>query len=206
MKHIFQSLFVASAVILMVLFNGCNPNLPENQPEIGTHEAVDLGLSVRWATCNVGAEVPEASGDYFAWGEVAPKDDFNLESYKSECNKTVMTFEYDAAFINWGGKWRTPTRTEMRELRTKCTWKWTSLNGVYGYKVVGKNGNSIFLPAAGCVVEVDKSGLDKAGHYWTTAGFTMKDHYGRSLFFGEYLVDEYNAYSWYGYSVRPVCQ
>ena len=57
--------------------------------------------------------------------------------------------QYDAATANWGGSWRMPKSTELKELIDNCTWTWTTQNGVNGYKVIGTNGNSIFLPAAG---------------------------------------------------------
>ena len=118
-------------------------------------EYVDLGLSVKWATCNVGATKPEEYGDYFAWGEVEPKNNYSLSTYKY-CNgtnnsmtkysakndvnrgefydnKIVLGPEDDAATVNWGGEWRMPTKEEQDELRNKCTWEWTILNGVQGY-------------------------------------------------------------------------
>jgi hypothetical protein len=132
------------------------------------HEYVDLGLSVKWATCNVGATKPEEYGDYFAWGETTPKDAYDWSTYKwcnggpstqtKYCtnssygtvdNKTTLDLSDDAACANWGGSWRMPTRAEQDELRNNCTWTWTTQNGVNGYKVTGTNGNSIFLPAAG---------------------------------------------------------
>ena len=118
-----------------------------------THEAVDLGLSVKWATCNVGAESPEEYGDYFAWGETEPKETYTADNSKTY-GKTIGDIagypEYDAATANWGGSWRMPTRAECEELVHNCTWEWTSLNGVFGFKVTSNvNGNSIFLPTSG---------------------------------------------------------
>lgn len=136
-----------------------NPDIPQT----GNHEYVDLGLSVKWATCNVGATKPEEYGDYFAWGETQPKDYNDWSTYKwcigsyntltkyntsssygTVDNKTVLAKTDDAATVNWGGSWRMPTDTEWTELRENCTWTWTT----YGYRVTSKkNGNSIFLPA-----------------------------------------------------------
>lgn len=130
-------------------------------------EAVDLGLSVKWASCNVGASSPEERGNYYAWGEVEPKDNYTWETYKwcdgtgdsmlKYCtngeysyniidNKTVLDLEDDAAHINMGGNWRMPTYDEFYELKTKCNFIYTTYKGVKGHKVVGPNGNSIFLP------------------------------------------------------------
>jgi hypothetical protein len=132
------------------------------------HEYVDLGLSVKWATMNIGAKATKEYGDYFAWGETEPKDTYswsnnkwsngssstltkyNTKNYNGTVdNKIVLDLEDDAAHANWGGTWRMPTCEECQELVDKCTTTLISLNGVNGYKVTGPNGNSIFFPAAG---------------------------------------------------------
>ena len=134
--------------------------------------AVDLGLpsGTLWADRNVGADVPEAYGDYFAWGETAPKSTYNWSTYKwcdgSETTmtkycidssygtvdgKTTLDLEDDAAYVNMGAEWRMPTSTEIRELYSteNCTWEKTTLNGVKVCKVTGPNGNCIYFPFAG---------------------------------------------------------
>ena len=148
-------------------------------PELAVHDYVDLGLSVMWATCNVGATTPEEYGDYFAWGETEAKQNFSWEIYKW-CNGTKSTItkynatdglttllpEDDAAHVNWGGQWRMPTKEELTELREQCTWKWVTINGIKGNKVIGPNGNSIFLPAGGSYNTFDDQ-LNSAGvHGW----------------------------------------
>lgn len=128
-----------------------------------THEYVDLGLSVKWATCNVGATKPEEYGDYFAWGETTPKSTYDWETYKycngsfdsltkynnssifgTEDYKKTLELADDAARANWGGSWRMPTKAEQDELREKCTWTWTTQNGVKGCKVTSKTTVSLF--------------------------------------------------------------
>ena len=128
-------------------------------------EYVDLGLSVKWATYNIGATTPAEYGDYFAWGEVEPKTEFSWETYKwynsslGDVSKYYMEYQYgrpknsvvlgsadDAATVNWGEDWRMPTRSEIKELTTNCTWTLTSEGGVEGWRVSATNGNSIFLP------------------------------------------------------------
>ena len=134
----------------------------EEGPNANDHEYVDLGLSVKWATCNVGATSPAAHGDYFAWGETETKDTYskdNSETYGLAISDLQeqgyidengnLTPEHDAARVNWGGSWRMPTKAEQEELSTQCTWTKTTQDGVSGYNVEGPNGNSIFLPAAG---------------------------------------------------------
>ena len=193
------------------------------------HKYVDLGLpsGLKWATCNVGATKPEDFGDYFAWGEIEPKTYYSWEMYKYETasykltkycnnscygkdgftdNKTVLDPEDDATTVNWGGNWRMPTIEEMDELKEKCTWTWTTLNGVKGYKVVGPNGNSIFLPAAG---SMHFSGLDFAGsygYYMSSSLSTDSPNYAYLVCFNLGYVDWGNSNRYLGHSVRPVCQ
>lgn len=153
------------------------------------HEYVDLGLSVKWATCNVGATKPEEYGDYFAWGETEPKEMYDWSTYKwcngSETtltkyctdgsygtvdNKTQLELSDDAAHANWGDSWRMPTDSELTELREQCTWTWTTQNGVNGCKVTSKsNGNSIFLPAAGYYYDSLLGSVGIGGICWSSS-------------------------------------
>lgn len=144
-------------------------NTPDDEPTIsfGTGEAIDLGLSVKWASCNVGATSPEECGGYYAWGETEEKIDYTWDTYKycndsnyqitKYCtnssygtvdNKTTLDLKDDVAHVKWGGNWRMPTREELEELFS-CDINWVVYNGVYGYKITGPNGNSIFLPLTG---------------------------------------------------------
>ena len=190
---------------------------PDNQ--INNDEYVDLGLpsGLKWATCNVGATIPEEYGDYFAWGEVEPKttynwdtykyyDDSNLTKYTSNDSKTVLDPEDDAAHVNWGGAWRMPTYAEFSELKNNCTWDWTTQNGVKGYKVTGPNGNSIFLPAAGCVNGGTLNDAGSRGYYWSSPRGTGDPDYAYNVYFGSDYVNWYYYVRYNGLSVRPVCQ
>ncbi len=191
------------------------------------HEWVDLGLSVKWATCNVGATTPEEYGDYFAWGEVEPKEYYDWSTYKycdgssltltKYCTivnygkdgftdtKTVLDPEDDAATVNWGGAWRMPTLEEQEELVNNCTWTWTTQNGVDGRKVTGPNGNSIFLPAAGCMNEGTLYAAGSSGNYWSSSLLADRPSYAYYVFFYSDDVDWpiYDRYQ--ANSVRPVC-
>lgn len=187
----------------------------ENHPH-----AVDLGLSVKWACCNVGANSPEDYGDYFAWGETSPKSSYTWENYQHwvgyyddlgnwcikyvTLNSDISGTQYDAATANWGGDWRMPTWAEQKELLNNCTWEWTTLNGVYGRRVTGPNGNSIFLPAAGYRYGSSSYYVGSDGGYWSS---TPDDGLGAcSLDF--YSGDRY--WNWdsryYGLPVRPVSE
>ena len=184
----------------------------------GEHGYVDLGLSsgLKWATCNVGANAPEDYGYYFAWGEVEPKttynwdtykyyDDSNLTKYTSNDSKTVLDPEDDAATANWGGAWRMPTKAEQDELRNNCTWTWISQNGVNGYKVTGPNGNSIFLPAAGYMLEGSLFNAGSYGYYWSSSLSTDYPSSAYDVGFDSGYVDWYYDDRYYGFTVRPVC-
>ena len=180
---------------------------------------VDLGLSVKWATCNVGANKPEEYGDYFAWGETTTKETYDydncptyglseseLQSQGYIDSEGNLTSQYDAATANWGGNWRMPTKTEMKELIDKCNWKWKKQNGVKGYKVTGPNGNSIFLPAAGNRNDAS-SFVDDAGSYGDYWSSTPDDYVAYDLRFNssEHYVSHYHS-CFYGQSVRPVLE
>ena len=205
-----------------------NPDIPQT----GNHEYVDLGLSVKWATCNVGATKPEEYGDYFAWGETQPKSIYdwstykwcngsyntltkynNRSSYGTVDNKTTLELSDDAARANWGGSWRMPTDAELTELREQCTWTGTTQNGVYGYKVTSKKSGytnkSIFLPAAGCRKFSSLYYAGSYGNYWSSSLYT---DYPYALYdawyvgFGSDGVFRGIEYRYSGFSVRPVCQ
>lgn len=189
------------------------------------HEYVDLGLSVNWATCNVGARYPESYGDYFAWGEIESKSHYHWSTYKwcngsngsnitmtkyntqnSGDNKTILDATDDAATVNWGGSWRMPTKAELDELRKNCTWEWTTLNGVNGYMITGRNGNSIFLPAAGYRSRdyLDRAGTD--GYYWSNTLRMTASKYANKLCFYEDNSDWGDfGDRFFGQPIRPVC-
>jgi hypothetical protein len=182
------------------------------------HEYVDLGLSVKWATMNIGADSPEEYGSYFAWGETSEKKVYNWSTYKYGTSATHQT-KYneadgkvvldpidDVARANWGGTWRMPTRAEQDELRTKCTWEWTTLNGVNGRKVTGPNGNSIFLPAAGYRYGGSLGNAGSNGYYWSSSLNTDYPLYGWYVYFGSSNFYMYDDSRCDGRSVRAVCQ
>ena len=188
-------------------------------------EAVDLGLSVKWANMNVGASTPEGYGDFFAWGETTPKNTYNLSAYKwskgtkkslfkyctdSEYgmvdDKTVLEPSDDAATAQWGSSWRMPTAEEFDELCDSCSWAWTTQNDVNGYLVTGPSGNSIFLPAAGCRYDKGSYYVGTYGYYWTSSVVAAHPNCARYLFFKAEGTDRliYDRDS--GRTVRPVAR
>ncbi len=208
-------------------------------PETGTlyakwveYEYVDLGLTsgTLWATFNVGATAPEEYGNYFAWGETQPKSiydwsasgnykwgvydsaaspDYGMTKYNSTDGKTVLDPEDDAATANWGGAWRMPTQAEQQELIDECTWSWTTLNGVYGYRVISKKdtSKSIFLPAAGfCRNSGLGSNAGTIGYYWTSSLNENCPYYAYEFYIYSSNYNLGNVYDrYFGQSVRPVC-
>ena len=186
--------------------------------EINGHEYVDLGLSVKWATCNVGASKPEDYGNYYAWGETSTKSSYtsdNSKTYGKQMNDIKGNSQYDAARANWGGTWRLPTKAELKELKNKCTWTRTTQNGVKGYKVTGPNGNHIFLLAAGYRDGISLYDDGGFGFYWSSTPYDDYDNYAFGLIFydgdeGVYGYDrDYGVYGYdcyYGLTVRPVSE
>lgn len=198
---------------------------------INGHDWVDLGLSVNWATCNVGASSPSEYGSYFAWGETKPTIEYTWENYKFRVtgdDKDNVTFNKyntyskhgtvdkkkklelsdDAARQNWGGSWRMPTVEELKELREECVWTWTTQGGQNGYRVTSKtNGNSIFLPAAGYRSGNVLYEAGTIGYYWSPSINTVNSYNAWNVRFtsdGVYRSDSYRRYL--GFSVRPVTE
>ncbi len=178
--------------------------------QINGHDFLDLGLSsgIRWATCNVGASTPSEYGNYYAWGEIEPKESYTVGTnvtWGQEIEEIGGNPQYDAATANCGGTWRMPTREEVDELINECEWEWTSEGDHNGCRVTGPSGNSIFLPAAGERYGTSNNNAGTVGCYWiSTSGSTFQS--GLGLFFGIYYnisnIGGDNRY--YGHSVRAV--
>ncbi len=192
-------------------------------------QAVDLGLpsGLKWASCNVGATTPEGYGNYYAWGETAPKADYSWATYKyangdinkltKYCydasygnngftdSKTTLESEDDATTANWGKEWRMPTDAEWTELQENCTWTWATQSGVKGYQVSSKtNGNSIFLPAAGYRDGTVLNGAGSYGNYWSSSLLTVRPYGAWYVYFYLDNVSRGSSRRYYGQSVRPV--
>jgi hypothetical protein len=197
-------------------------------PAPDNHEYVDLGLpsGTLWATCNVGANSPEEYGDYFAWGETARKVVYDWNTYKW-CNgseytitkycanstygyngftddKTELEPVDDAAYVNWGALWRMPTKAQQDELREKCTWTWSTRNGVKGCLVIGPNNNSIFLPAAGGRYNSSPFDVNTWGYYWSRSLYLDNSRIVYNLSCNREGADWNCGYRNYGFSVRAV--
>ena len=193
------------------------------------HEWVDLGLpsGIKWATCNVGATTPEGYGDYFAWGEIAPKYDYSWETYKycngSETsltkycdnssygyngftdNKTTLDLSDEAARVNWGGKWRMPTSEEIYELRMYSSWYKATYNGVDGVEAVSDiNGQSIFFPASGYRSDDKLYATGSEAYYWTSSLYQDDSYYALCLGFDTESISTYYSVRHDGHAIRAV--
>lgn len=204
--------------------DGKDPWEPTPPDENG---AVDLGLSVKWAAYNVGATKPEEYGDYYAWGEVETKEDYaetnyeftNVDQYGdyyqvlpggfSDISKT----QYDPATVNWGKEWRIPRKLELVELFDKSTFVRTTYNSIEGLRVIGPNGNSIFLPASGYRNEYGGNYKGEFGYYWTSIycdSYTWSSYKSVYIFgwnrsaLGNWSTGISDIVSYYGLPIRAV--
>ena len=195
-------------------------------------EAVDLGIvvngkSIKWGSFNLGATKPEEYGDYYAWGEMEPKDDYSWTTYKFGTsmygpfskyntkdsygpvdNKAVLESGPegdDVASKLLGGKWRMPTDPEWDALRG-LKLEWATINGVNGKLVTAGNGNSIFLPAAGWreVTSLNKKG--EISDYWSSSVNENSPSSAWGVRFSPSQAYSYNYYRYFGLPIRPVCE
>ena len=190
------------------------------------HAWIDLGLpsGVKWASTNIGANLPQDEGDYYAWGETALKTDFRWATYAHGKGQNSLT-KYansdgivslddadDIVTKTWGGTWRMPTQKEWAELQEHCVWTWTddyNKSGVAGYVVKSKSGEaSLFLPAAGCRYAnlVNEKGVH--GYYWSSSLFNSSAYWGSAYqlqFIRVFVKSDWNHTRYYGSSVRGVC-
>lgn len=208
-----KKLFTMIALVAMSLFvfTACEEREEQQDNKISGmnngHEYVDLGLSVKWATCNVGAKSPEEDGDYFAWGEVAPKEIYDWDTYKygnveyryleypasggvygyeyvpivtkykKSDGKTILDLKDDAARVNWGGAWRIPSPEEVQELIDNCIWTWVEKDGIAGYKITSLVANHTDCSIFLPVTEEGEEGK-LCGNYWLNSLSFDDAYYG----------------------------
>ena len=208
-------LLLLSVVGAWIVTNHIDDNKLEPTGTINGHEYVDLGLpsGTKWATCNIGASTPVEAGDYFSWGEIESSKNRQGGYFKSNTrlygknvdeNDVKGVAKFDVATSMWGDDWRMPTNTEFQELIDNCTWEWTTINESKGYKVTGKNGNSIFLPAVGSQYTIQPD-TQEIGYYWSASpGWDNYDAYHLCFTRDNPITKSSRRY--YGFSVRPVCK
>ena len=215
---------VALISLVLLIIASCEGIEGSGTEIIKTPEAIDMGLSVKWASCNIGASRPEDFGDYYAWGETETKATYDWSTYTlcsgskrtmtkyctsmfygTTDNKTTLEKADDVAAQELGGSWRMPTTIEWGELIHRCDWKWTTINGVEGMLVTSKKtDNSIFLPAANDVRGYVFDGV--YGSYWSSSLSTLEACDARCCHFDRTYAseDEYRRFE--GLSVRPVSE
>lgn len=169
---------------------------------VNGHDYVDMGLSVKWATCNLGANAPNDYGGYYYYSETDNKtrrkeSDFKLYVGKKKWKNipVISGTEYDVVTANWGAPWRLPTENEWLELTLYCQWEWMSINGIMGYKIISKrNGNSIFLPASGNYNSVLNEVLGKGtgAIYLTGETWYYRDNHRKKEFIKEICFKTWN--------------
>lgn len=228
MKKLFTSILMLTFTLAMqaqtmnvhfkngtkVEFNSVNVDYVDftekpSDPTLTPGDYVDLGLSVKWASCNLGASTPAGKGGYYAWGETSTKTKYTEENYAyykegsgyTDIGKNISGTQYDAATVNLGKDWRMPTQDEVQELCDKCTFTYGEVDGVKGYYATGKNGNSIFLPRYGYKLIYNYE--EDQGYFWI--GTEVNSNCGYHLW-----LDEGKAY-WdrlslkhIGLQIRPV--
>lgn len=178
--------------------------------EITPGQEVDLGLSVKWAGWNVGAISPEEYGGYYAWGETEEKSEYSLATYKYYNDSIgiggeICGTQYDVATVKWGSGWRMPSKAEIEELNSKCTFDGYSYKGVSGCKVTGPNGNTIFLPCAGYRNGTSLYDAGSYGFFWSGS---LSENYSYNAWYLSIASggchDVYDGSRGNGLSVRPV--
>lgn len=196
--------------------------------ETTSGDAIDLGLSVKWASHNLGATLPYEYGDLVGWGDPTGKHvedpmDYEIGKrgdiccyygyYKTDdtwddlkLRLNISNTEWDVAKAQWGNGWRLPTKDELSELLEKCTWRRIRYKGIYGQRVIGPNNNDIFLPCAGVRYGENIGTVGETGYYWSgTAIDELFTTGAYALEIGRMYKDEINVYTTSsGRSVRPV--
>ena len=244
MKKYLSALAALSLIFACTPENNNNGGGSQNNPEelTITGDALDLGIvmtrtdgttyKLYWAKSNLSDKGlctnPEDYGDYYAWGETAPKENYSWSTYKFSTsfsgpffkyntissygtvdNRTVLEPGDDVAHVKLGGKWRMPTDAEWKELRTKCTWTWTTNyngTGVRGRIVTAANGNSIFLPAAGGRYGTGLGDVGSYGCYWSSSLHPNGTYRAWRVEFTSGDICRYGYQRCAGLSVRPVSE
>ena len=216
-KRFYSAYAAATALLMGTILTGCSSG---ETIEGAESTAVDLGLSIKWAAGNVGAENPEDYGLYFAWGETTGytaeqvkkgKCEFSSSVYKSGSAASIsagLTLGRDAAHANLGGDWRMPTKAEYQELIKNCDVVWAENyngTGVKGRIFTSKvNGNSVFFPAAGYFTYSTVCSVGSVGGYWAASWDSY--YYAWILGFDSGIQNLLSGVRYCGYSVRGVCE
>ena len=195
--------------------------------DMGEVDVNGVKMNLLWATCNIGAENPWDYGDYYAWGETTTKSTYNWSTYTlgdgttfskyTGSDYTTLQPEDDAAAVKWGGDWRIPTVEEWDTLfdATLYDWVWTEDYLGDGSNHAGRivtrkdgtgpcSGNSIFLPAAGVMSDINLTDAGDCGDYWISSLDGSDSRYAGFVFLDPYVLGGPYGDRYYGLSVRPV--
>ena len=205
-------IFTLGAILLLEIFKGIKNNANDDYKyeEITDTvcQPIDLGLPSKtlWGDRNIGAKNAIDFGDLYAWGETNIKEDYSRSNYVEQVKPFIQitTVKYDAAMAVLGAEWRLPREEQFTELLNECQWTWITRDGHKGYQINGKNGNSIFLPAAGWIRESEIEYRNTYGYYWTSERSTSSQ-FARCLQFpkdGIGIIG--NGYLNVGRSIRAV--
>ena len=189
-----------------------HPTCPDgNHPHL-----IDLGLpsGTKWSCCNVGSNMPEGYGWYYAWGETNSKTTYNWSTYKycsgtigtcSDLGTSISGTKYDVAYSKWNGTRQMPTKTQCDELVNNCSREWTTLNGINGCKFTSKiNGKSIFLPVAGYISNTEYIDKGSYGYYWTGTKYADNSNCAYSFGISRTKASTGYAYRYEGRPIRPI--
>lgn len=178
--------------------------------KVDGHDCVDLGLNMRWATCNIGAETPESYGEYYAWGETQVKDSYEKENYNfyqlannsfENIGDSICGTKYDVAMNKWGKSWSIPSSAQLKELTAKCKFVWTTIDGIKGCRIFGESGNYIFLPCSG-YKDTLLRGDNVRGYYMSANTYNESKIQYLNTSSNKNAVN--NIYRYVGVNVRPV--
>lgn len=206
----FESVEVTEDGLKIVLRDGAVFIIPLGEQI--SYKDVDLGLSVRWASFNLGATAPTDFGGLYLWGYVGSNED--MPNYEAPNIDNISGTEYDIVRASWGSSWRIPSSDELEELAVDCVWERATVNGVDGMNVTGSNGKSIFIPNTGLIISEDMS-IElperqdiENGYYWSGDSFLLNSNrMGYSLYFS--FVDDvdtnvYWSVNLFRLAIRPV--
>lgn len=208
-------------IMMLALHSVVSMMFAQTCPDSNHPHAIDLGIGVKFACCNVGATSPEQDGGYYAWGETEERSNYSMVSYKhggndqhkryKDIGNDIAGSQYDVAYMKWKGSWRMPTKEQMELLRDRCKVELVKYKRVKGCKFTGPNGNSIFLPAAGSRWYDQTPRNDYSGSYWSSTCSTEGYNGTNDSFFlcfgngfGKTYVEVNHADRAAGSTIRPV--
>ena len=181
-----------------------------NERQFG-RRMVDLGLPSKllWSNINLGASSPDDNGDYYAWGETETKSEFNAPSTYEDLGVDISGSRHDAAHVNWGGIWRMPTKSDIEELLSKCTWTEVNKYGRAMYKVVGPSGDSIFIAKRGFKNGTSVSNDGTKASFWSSNLNNVEDVNNKNAYGTDFKGINHDIASvarYLGYTIRPVAK